>query len=181
MLTLTERAGVAGVPNLREERHGDEGKPAMDLPVSAVALSEDEFGKLLGDPGASQALYRDGPDGWQVPRFPGLEPLRLAGKIEQVYVELWLGERKKPLFRLPGDLKGVVVTLPEAGPPLVSFKVQVLEPGDSVVAELYEHMNCKVRVAVSPLQEDIVEQAMAASEGTAEPAEQEAADEAAAA
>lgn len=166
-MKLTERGGTVGVFNIRAEHHGDEEKPAIDIPVSAVALSEDELGALLGDAGAAVALYRDGPDGFQVPRFAGLEPLALSAKIEGVHVTMWLGTAKKPLFERACDLKGVKVTLNETGAPTMSCKVQLSEPGDEVVEALAGHLNSHVRVALVPVQDDMV-----GDGGPVEPAEQ---------
>jgi hypothetical protein len=132
-LTLSKRPGKIGSSiNTRTERHGDDEKPALDIPVVAIPLTPEEVGNLLGDATSYDSLFTSTRSKFMEPRWLGVPYIPFAEKFKNAKVTINAGGAKlvlKPatvqkikLF-LIGDQVAMSCTIsasPDAG-------VQVLE------------------------------------------------------
>jgi hypothetical protein len=144
-ITLTKRSATLAHINPRTERHGEEDKPACDLNLEGILLGQEELDAIL--PHASSCWFTS-EDGFDIPAFPELRPLRLVHKFEGAKVVLSFGTdgSNRPL-----ELDGVTiakVTLEplRGGETALSLQVQTLLP--SRMQELLERLGHTVHLAI---------------------------------
>lgn len=125
MTTLASRPCQLGPTiNDRTEKHGNEDKPALDIPVDAYCLTEAEFDELAGQKGAYAALT----DGSSQPRkwaFPNLVAvLSMRETVKGASAVLLLGLERFTLALGDCKLKGGTFELTNTGVVAFSFKLQ---------------------------------------------------------
>ena len=151
MLTLTEREAVLGNSiNTRTEKHGDEDVTALDIPLSGIAIDEQELNILLQDPHAFGALYdAPGKRGTMTePKLKVLAPLKLKDKIEGAEVSLWIGMAKEPVVIRDCKIAKVTLDLQTGGTTLLSVQVQCTPTIDKHITKLLEQLGHAVTVEI---------------------------------
>jgi virulence-associated protein VagC len=94
-LTLNKRPGkIGGNINVRTERHGDDEKPALDIPLSGIPLTPEEVGNLLGDATSYDSLFTSARSKFLEPRWLGVPYIPFAEKFKNAKVTINAGGAK---------------------------------------------------------------------------------------
>lgn len=153
-MELTKRSGKLGRSiNTRTEVHGEDLVPAIDVRLSELVLNAGELDVLLGE-GAHGALFRTAGNS-VVPRFGGLAPLSVAGKLRDQVLVLSVPpvmgmEAAPPVVLVPATVKDVALEPQEGGTTKLSLMVQHAAPMSDDMASLMEWMGHEVEVAIRP-------------------------------
>jgi len=147
-LLLPRRSCTIGSSiNTRSEFHGEESVPALDIPVSKIVLSREEFGDLLLDPKAHKSLYQYRKNQPDLPRwYQVLAPLLLKGKINADLVELGLGRRTLKLREV--KLARVRLDRQEGGTTHMSCMIQCTPTLDDTIEQLLQRLNQEVPISI---------------------------------
>lgn len=109
-LSLTKRPAQIGPSiNTRTQRHGDEQHPAIDIPLTAIPLTEEELGGILGDVGAYDALFTKDRSKFAEPRFPDVTEVPVDAKYKGAKVTLTVHGNK--LIFKPATVQKIKVLL----------------------------------------------------------------------
>lgn len=91
-ITLSNRPARLGRNiNTRTENHGEETKPAADVPIENFMLDGNELNALLQDPQAHNTLFRTAPGGLVEPRLKSLKTFQLSHAFEKCTPSLSIG------------------------------------------------------------------------------------------
>lgn len=151
MLTLDKRpCRIGSSLNARNEKHGDEDVPALDIPLEGLMLTKEELNALLEDPYAHDALFNHRSKGKvDEPVFRKFKPLVYREKFEEAQVLLTVGLGADIEIEFKGVKLARVTLDPQVGG-LTECSVQIqCTPSAETVAQLWPYMNREVDCELS--------------------------------
>ncbi len=147
-LSLVRRTAQIGPSiNSRTQKHGEEDVGALDIPLAAIVLDANNFDAINLEASAHDRLFIEPVDGPIRPLFEFWGCINFEKKIEDVWIEFYLGRRTLTLPKV--KLAHVRLLRLEGGMTHMSCTVQCLtaDVGDSLKA-LIDHQNKQIEFAL---------------------------------
>lgn len=147
MLELAKRLCKIGTSiNVRSEMHGEDGVTALDIPLSEIMLSAEEFNVLMCHKGAHNLLFDHTPNSFE-PTLRMIGDLSLKGKIESVTVFLHTKHGRKKLVNC--KLSKIKLDLRVGGLTAMACQVQCTPDFDEETNRIFESLNGEIEVELA--------------------------------
>lgn len=149
-LELGKRQAHIAHINLREEKHGDDTVPAIDIKLEGVTLDKAELNALLGEKRAHDALFNQGKAGTLIePVFKFFEPFKFTEKFVDCQATLYLGIQAAEYELEDVRITGLKFTPMSGGSTAVTLTVQHELDDTEIVGALADQLGRECSVAIS--------------------------------